>query len=140
MEPVKIREFTADELLSVVEEATKSQTEEAWIEKYLGSVVSLITRKPVSYRAFGAYWWVVRSELEDRSLYPFVEKLDYDLLAQVDLGNTALNLAAAWSYSEFTHNKLSNLSNAFTHAIDDGGDTISYQLWDDELEANIHFK
>ena len=73
------------ELIELYQDAMEDQTEEQFQTRFLASVIAMINKNPLWYRAYGVYWWQVKQLLINRGLIElehvdaeWFEKTQYD--------------------------------------------------------------
>jgi hypothetical protein len=134
---MKIKAFSPDQLRGLIEEATVDQSEDQWHESFLSGVAGLIAKSPIAYRSFGPFWWAVKKYLQDEGLLNG-EPVNAELFEQVTMGDKTLDLAAAFAFHDSTSKSLT--ATETTHTVsDENGESLEYQVIDEELEARIAF-
>lgn len=130
----KIVLFTAESLAPAIAEGSKGfVNQQQWVSKMLGSFSATVRRRPLSYRSFGPFWWPIkRLMIESGDLQG--ETPDPAEVERITLGTPALDVAAAWAYSEFAASNQTSDDNMITVDTEDG-DTFEYLLNDEEMEA-----
>ena len=130
----KIVLFTPESLAPAIAEGSKGFiNEQQWVSKMLGSFAATVRRRPLSYRAYGPFWWPIkRLMIEAGELKG--ELPDPAELERVTMGSPALDVAAAWAYSEFSTANQTDNSQTITVDTEDG-DTTDYFLNDEEMEG-----
>jgi hypothetical protein len=126
-----------EELKPVVTYATEAVGEEAWRESFLVNIVQLLQKRPLQYRAFGAYWWLLKAELLALSIDVFGDETDAEWVEKINYGLSVTNIVAAFIYYE-KRIELGLIfeSNHLIELIDSDGDinTKPYVLHDPEME------
>ena len=133
----KLMIFTKESLKPIIELATVDQDEESWANDFLKGAANLVNKKPIVYRSFGPFWWVIKKYLQDDELISG-EPVDQEIFDQVTMGNKTLDLAAAYAYHDTTTKDMTATQSIRTIETEDG--TIDYTLVDEEMEALIAFR
>jgi hypothetical protein len=134
---MKIKAFTPDQLRGLIEEATIDQSEKEWHQALLSGIAGLIDKSPIAYRSFGPFWWAVKKYLQDDGLIRG-EPVDLELFDQVTMGDKTLDLAAAFAFHDSTSKSFTATETAHT-VSDENGESLEYQVIDEEFEARIAF-
>lgn len=125
--------FTADQLKPVIAEGAMGFVSRyAWVSRMLNGFATLVTRQPSAYRYFGPFWWPLKALMVEAGEFQGVQP-DPDVVAQASFGDAAMDVAAAWSYQEYTIGNMMS-GNVFTVDTEDG-DTVDFVLVDEEMEA-----
>ena len=87
--------LTADEVKQVIKDegATESQITDVLLRSFAKS----IKEKPIRYRAFGAYWWLIKRQLIELDL-ALDEVIDLQTYKAITYGEPVLDITAAWIY------------------------------------------
>lgn len=134
---MKIKAFTAEQLRGLIEEATVDQSEAEWHQAFLTGVAGLIAKSPIAYRSFGPFWWPLKRYLQLDGLIKG-EAVDKDLFDQVTMDDKTLDLAASFAFHDSTSKSLT--ATETTHTVsDENGESLEYQVIDEEFEARIAF-
>ena len=88
---------------------------------------------PSRYRAYGPYWYPLKNEFIKRGDLSFGEFTDAEWLAEMDYGDTKLNIAAAFAYEETQFN-LGLVADAFHTLEDADGNPVEYVSADPDME------
>jgi hypothetical protein len=131
----KIAVFTPDQLQPILDEALIDTPEEQWRQNFKAGAAQLLKKSPVSYRAFGPFWWPLKKYLQDAGLIAG-KPVDPDLFEQVTMGGETLDLAAAFAYQEHTTANL-NAQDTMRLVETADGEAIEMLIIDEELEALI---
>jgi hypothetical protein len=128
-----IQKPTEEQLRPLINEACVNQTAEEWIEKILEAIKSVIQKKPLRYRGYGPYWWLIKKMLIDRSFLEFGEHLDREWVDALDYGSDKLNLAAAFAYEDARFETVNIYGDTHTMATATG--SVEYISADKEMEV-----
>jgi hypothetical protein len=128
---MKLKIYSEETLKQVVAMATESQSVAQWLDKARKNIATLLIDNPQEYRSFGAFWWPVKKQLIESNL--IAGALNAEQFESVTTGDTALDMAGALAYHDYTAGSM-NTGNVFTVNTDDG-DTIDYLLDDQEMEV-----
>ena len=127
---------TVEQLQPLYDEAVEGQTEEQWLDNFLNSVVTLLKKDPLWYRAYGIYWWPLKQLLINRDLVPY-DHVDAEWVERVNYDNKAYLVLAAFAYHDDRQNIGAQLDEVHVLEYDDG--TIdSYTMVDEELELQVY--
>lgn len=135
---MKIEKISKEDLESSIQDTLKSNKigREQWIRSYLDAIVRNIKRDPRQYRSYGAYWWVLRSELDKHGLDIWSSDIEVEVVQSLDYGDSGLNLAAAHAYYE---NRFSRgiQYDSVHELLQEDGDYMEFVSNDPDLEALI---
>ena len=92
----KPSEESLDTLISETRERNPN-----WQRDFLAGLARELREDPRRYKSFGPYWWLIKKELLAAGYTEFGHFMDQEWLDNMDYGNTAYNLAAAWGYSDW---------------------------------------
>jgi hypothetical protein len=123
---------TKEDLQPVIDEACKSQTAEQWRENVLNSIKVMLGKKPIRYRGFGPYWWLVKKMFVDQEFFEFGEDIDKQWFDMTDYGDATLNLAAAFAYEDARFQTVNIYES--THTVETDTGTMDYVLSDEDME------
>lgn len=129
---------SADELAPLLAEATENGrvSEDAWRTKLLTSFANMVKKHPLSYRAFGPYWWLLKSMFVECGIVRFGTTIDAEWLEATTYGDDTLNLLAVYAY--YSHSFETGLQRSNTHTIPlDDGEALHFVLADDEVEIMV---
>lgn len=131
---MEIYKPSEQDLQHLLDEATKNQTAEQWLEKFLSNLKEILLKNPSRYRNFGPYWWALKKVYIDKGDLSFGEFVDAEWLEKMDYRKPELNVIAAFNYEEMrtTTNMLDDPFHTLESA--DGGDSIEYALSDPDME------
>jgi hypothetical protein len=133
---MKLAIYTPEQLATVIAEGTQGfANNNQWINSLLNGIATLVKRSPIAYRSFGPFWWPVKKMLLNAELLNG-EEVDQALIDQVSMGSAELDLAAAFSFQEWTNDNQLASNNVFSVTTEDGG-SDDYTLIDEEMEASI---
>jgi len=127
-----IEKYTTAQLDILIAEGTKNQTVEIWIAKILAGYKKMLQDKPVRYRAFGPYWWPLKSEYIESGDMSFGSFLDQDWLGKMDYGEARYNIAAAFAYEENQFDL--GLMDWPFHTMEDDGNPVEFVSADPDME------
>ena len=91
----KLSILTEEQIKEVIEAegATESQITGALLQ----SLAKSINEQPIRYRAFGAYWWLIKRQLIENDLAND-EVIDLQTFKLTTYGSPMLDITAAWVY------------------------------------------
>lgn len=124
-----------DDLRPLLAEATASQTQEQWVDKFLLNLRTILLANPLRYRTYGPYWWGLKKIFLDRDDLVFGESIDREWLEAMDYGKTEYNILAAFAYEELRITK--NFVDDPFHVMETegGDDSVEYASNDPEMET-----
>lgn len=108
-----------------------------WRKKMTEGIYSILSVRPLQYRSYGPYWWLVKKELIAQDIILFGETVDAEWFENMDYGDPVLNLLAAWAYADWSVDNGLIFSNQHTVTQivnDEEVENIEYILMDDEVE------
>lgn len=109
-----------------------AQTESEWMNRFLTSLARMLRRRPLSYRAYGIYWWGVKQMLLERKLITS-DFIDAEWAEKVQYEQQTYHLLAAYAYYDerFDAGELED----DTHVVElEDGTLDCYILIDEEFE------
>ena len=123
-----------DDLQPLLGQATKDQTAEQWMEKFLTNLKANLLKEPLRYRTYGPYWWLLKKIYIDQSDLSFGESIDQEWFDALDYGKPEFNILAAFAYEEVRVTK--NMLDDPFHTMDtpDGDDYIEFASSDPDME------
>lgn len=126
--------FTPESLQPAIDEGSKGYgSPEQWAGKMLSSFAATVRRRPMSYRAYGPFWWPLKRLMIEAGEMQG-ETPDPAEVERITLGTATLDVAAAWAYSEYAAQNQIDSDNMITVDTEDG-DTYEYLLNDEEMEG-----
>ena len=130
----KVVLYTPESLAEAITEGSKGfVNQQQWVTKMLGSFAAMVRRRPMAYRAFGPFWWPIKRLMIEAGEF-HGELPDHAEVESITFGSAALDVAAAWAYSEYAIDNQIEGNNLIT--VDDSdGDTYDYHLNDEEMES-----
>ena len=130
----KVVLYTPESLAEAITEGSKGfVNQQQWVTKMLGSFAAMVRRRPMAYRAFGPFWWPIKRLMIEAGEF-HGELPDPAEVESITLGSAALDVAAAWAYSEYAIDNQIEGNNLIT--VDDSdGDSYDYHLNDEEMES-----
>lgn len=131
----KIAVFTREQLKPILDRALVDTQEEQWRRKFKAGAAQLLKKSPISYRAFGPFWWPLKKYLQDAGLIAG-EPVDPALFEQATMSSETLDLAAAFAYQEHTTANM-NAQDTTRLVETADGEAIEMQIIDEEMEAII---
>jgi len=87
--------LTKEEVKEVIE--VEGATESQITGDLLKSFAKSIKKQPIRYRAFGAYWWLIKRQLIEIDL-ALDEVIDLQTYKSLSYGEPVLDITAAWIY------------------------------------------
>lgn len=108
-----------------------------WRKKMVAGICGILSARPLQYRSYGPYWWLVKHELITQGITRFGETVDAEWFENMDYGDPVRNLLAAWLYADWAIDNGLIFSNQHTVTQlgeDDEVENIEYVLMDDEVE------
>ncbi len=123
-------------------EATKNGTVsvEDWIKKITTTLTTILKRRPLQYRTYGAFWWILKKEFIGQGITDFGDHLDLELIELLDYNDTAYNILAAWAYADSMDNIKTIYDNRHTILYLDDSEygneyrSMEYVLIDENME------
>lgn len=106
---------------------------QAWRAKLLGSFETVLKKKPLTYRAFGPYWWLLKRMFIEHDIVRFGTSSDAEWVEATDYGDDTLNLLAIYAFYDHSSNIGLLYSNAHTVPLEDG-EALNYVLVDEDME------
>lgn len=97
---LQINKPSAEDLQPFLAEATAKQTVEEWKPKFLAALRKKLVADPLSYRAYGPYWPLLKRAFIDQGDFSFGETTDAEWFEALDYGDETLNLLAAFAYGD----------------------------------------
>lgn len=127
---------THDELKPLVEQALAGGAEKDFIEKTLTNISKVLKKDPRQYRAYGPYWWSIKTMLNQRNVFDFGIEADQTMVTLMSKLSNAEILCAAYA------TKLSALDEGKLYSsehmlIDTDNNDYQYSLDDLEMEKII---
>ncbi len=132
---MEIQKPTKDELTPLFLEATEGQSGEQWEKRMVDAIAGILRDRPLRYRTYGPYWWVVKRALIDHGVADVGDHIDKEWFEAMDYGDPALNLLAAWAYEDARFASGQMIENPYHVMMQDDGDAIEYACNDEEMEA-----
>ena len=71
---------------------------EQFVSDIVKAAAGVLMRDPAGYRAFGPYWWLMKSLMLKQGIASFGQFIDYKWFRRCDYGSDADNAFAAWLY------------------------------------------
>lgn len=131
---MKLNIYSTDTLNQAIALATENQSQAQWLEQSRRNIAALIAKKPVEYRAFGAFWWAVKKQLTEAGYLVGCATVDLERLAEVTTGDAAKDMAGALLFHNHASDQM-NSGNVFPLDSDEG--QVDYAIIDGEIEAII---
>lgn len=130
---------TVEELTPAIEAATEAFDDpREWAELFLGNLSLTLSKNPLQYRSFGAWWWVLKKELVAYGIDNFGTDSDAEWIEKATYSDSVTNIVASFLY----HRHQANIGLIFeaTHQVeytDNEGDIITkeYHLYDVDMEV-----
>jgi hypothetical protein len=121
--------YNESDLLAIL--TSENNTAEGLVKNYPVAVAKLLKDKPLRYRNFGAFWWLVKTELIALDL-AVDDYIDAPVFAATTYNDTALNLLAAYAYSSDNFARNGLMQGNEHPALDD--DEFAGIVIDEEME------
>ncbi|MCG3884172.1 hypothetical protein I3271_05680 [Photobacterium leiognathi] len=127
---------TKEQLSSMIDDVTANKTENEFVLDQIHAINDIISSDPRQYRAYGVFWWRIKSIMLDHGFSNFGALLDGDLLERLNHLTDSEVLCAAYC------NKIAALEDgrlySSTHIYDAiDGETTTYDLSDLDMERLI---
>jgi hypothetical protein len=99
------------------------------------AIAKILRDRPLRYRTYGPYWWVVKRALIDAGVTDFGDHIDLEWFDALNYGDPAYNLLAAWAYEDARFASGQIIENPYHVMIQADGEAIEYACDDEEMEA-----
>jgi hypothetical protein len=133
---MQIQKPTKEELTPLFIEATENQTAQQWEQRLIQAIALILRKRPLRYRTYGPYWWVVKRALIDAGVTDFGDHIDQEWFDAVDYGDPAYNLLAAWAYEDTRFSVTGQMiENPYHVLVDADGEPFEFVAGDEEMEA-----
>lgn len=109
-----------------------------WESKFVVSLIGFLLKNPLRYRGYGPYWWLVKQAVIEHGETRFGDHVDAQMVESLDYGDRAINLIAAFAYSETMFDLGKMTASNHTIGFMDG-ESIEYIIADDDMEM-LHTK
>lgn len=109
---------------------------EVFINNHCAGLITTLVHNPLSYRAYGAYWWAVKRILLKHGFVELFQLEDEDEPATAEhfyIQDDVTTLCAAWAYMDVMIDAGHQLSNIHVYEGEDG-EQFEYSLEDLDLE------
>jgi hypothetical protein len=132
---MQIQKPTKEELTPLFIEATENQTAQKWEQRLIQAIADILRERPLRYRTYGPYWWVVKRALIDAGVTDFGDHIDQEWFDALNYGDPAYNLLAAWAYEDARFAGGQMIENPYHTLTDADGEAIEYACNDEQMEA-----
>ncbi|MBT0091824.1 hypothetical protein [Vibrio alginolyticus] len=122
----------AEALAPLRDEALEGTTAEAWLNKQLTAISTLLQKNPQSYRSYGPYWWAVKSLLKEKG-FDYGEDDEAITREHFNYDDPVDLMCAAWAYQQHIMDMQMLGYNIHPFTIDD--EPFDYSIEDTDLEA-----
>lgn len=130
---------TAEQLAPLLEEATSNQSKEDFVSQFVKNTANILTSHPMTYRAYGMYWWAIKDLLNAHGFKQFGETLELGAFNTFNYEDKALLCCAAWAYHSYNVENGNIYTATHKVAVADEDDS-DYYLDDQEIELLIQSK
>ena len=129
---------TKEQLSSMIDEVTANKTEIEFVLDQINAINDVISNDPRQYRAYGVFWWRIKSIMIDHGFGGFGALLDGVLLEQMNYLTDSEALCAAYcnKIAALDDGRLYSASHFYDSSVDEA-ETVNYNLSDLDMERLI---
>lgn len=122
--------------VELVAQALKGKTAPEFVAGYLANFAEIIADNPRQYRAYGPYWWAIKSLMVEHGIMDFGEEIEAGTIEHYSYPSDVDTIVSAWSYFQdvFSDGRLYSSEHQLPMA---DGELYLYELIDMEMEALI---
>lgn len=133
---MKMQKFTAERLDAMFAANGITDTE-AWVIDMCMGARDIILADPTRYRAYGQYWWLIKTEMIRQGILDFGDFVDAEIFAQLDYGYPHYNVMAAFQHEEKAFSQGSAYNPVHSYFDEEEGELHEYFISDSDVEIQV---